>query len=254
MVALRDPIHGCPWDRVQDFASIAPYTIEEAYEVADAIAGGDMDELRDELGDLLLQVIFHARMSEERGSFDFDDVANAISDKLERRHPHVFADEHMDSPEEQSLAWEALKAAERAVRLGDDEPSALDAVRGGRPALAHSQALQEAAAAKGFDWSDAHEVLPKLREELRELEAALADEGGQDQAVEELGDLLFSCTNLARHLGVDADGALRRASAKFERRFRHMERSMRARGRALEDATLDEMNDLWESSKRASTG
>lgn len=253
MVALRDPDHGCPWDRVQDFASIAPYTIEEAYEVADAIAGGDMDELRDELGDLLLQVIFHARMSEEQGTFDFDDVANAISDKLERRHPHVFGDERIASAEDQSRAWEELKMAERAARQGDDHVSVLDTVRGGRPALQHAEALQQAAATKGFDWSDAGGVLPKLREELRELETALSDSGEHDHAVEELGDLLFSCVNLARHLRTDADSVLRRASGKFEKRFRRLEKDVRAQGRALEDATLEEMNALWESSKGAGT-
>ena len=170
MTALRDPQNGCPWDREQDFASIAPYTVEEAYEVADAIAAGDMDNLRDELGDLLFQVVFHAHMGNEQGHFDFDDVANAICDKLERRHPHVFGEQRIDSADEQSRAWEAHKAAERAERAGVDDQSILEAVRGARPALEHAARLQRAAAAYGFDWNDAREVLPKLAEELGELE------------------------------------------------------------------------------------
>jgi MazG family protein len=253
MVALRDPAVGCPWDREQNFASIAPYTIEEAYEVADAIARNDMNDLRDELGDLLFQVVFHARMAEEEGAFGFDDVANAIGDKLERRHPHVFGDEKIDSAEEQSRAWEAHKKAERVARGGDARQSVLDAVRGGRPALQHAAELQAVAARHGFDWSDVRDVLPKLREELMELESAVARSGGHEQAAEELGDLLFSCVNLARHLRVDADGALRGANAKFERRFRHVERSILEQGRTLEDASLEEMDALWESAKRADT-
>ena len=250
MAALRDPRSGCPWDREQDFASIAPYTIEEAYEVADAIAAGDMQSLRDELGDLLFQVVFHARMASEARRFDFDDVARAICEKLERRHPHVFGDERIDSAEEQSRAWEAHKAAERAARRSDAPASVLDEVRGARPALAYAAALQAAAADYGFDWSDARGVLPKIAEELAELEAAVAGDGDASPA-EELGDLLFACVNIARHLGVDADGALRGACAKFERRFRHVERGLAAEGRALEDASLEEMDALWESSKRS---
>ncbi len=251
MVALRDPDHGCPWDREQDFQSITPYTIEEAYEVADAIARGDMDDLRDELGDLLFQVVFHAHMGSERGAFDFDDVANTISDKLERRHPHVFGDEEIGSAEQQSRAWEAHKKAERAAREGSRAPSVLDAVHSGRPALQRATELQRAAASQGFDWHDAASVLPKLREELVELETAMAQPGGHQQAVEELGDLLFTCVNLARHLNVDADETLRRANTKFEKRFRRMESRVQRQGGSLEDATLTEMDALWESGKRA---
>jgi len=253
MTALRDPARGCPWDREQNFASVAPYTIEEAFEVADAIALGDMRDLRDELGDLLFQVVFHAQMGSEQGAFDFDDVANAISDKLERRHPHVFGDAQIGSSEEQSRAWAAHKKAERAARGRGLAHSALDAVHGGRPALQHAAELQTAAACDGFDWRDAAGVLPKLREELGELETALAQPEGQQQATEELGDVLFTCVNLARHLGVDADGALRRANTKFENRFRHMEKNILEQGRTLEDATLAEMDVLWESAKRAGT-
>jgi len=249
MAALRDPQTGCPWDRAQDFASIAPYTVEEAYEVADAIAAGDMENLRDELGDLLFQVVFHAHMGKENGSFDFDDVANAICEKLERRHPHVFGEQQIDSAEEQARAWEAHKAAERASRAGDAGESVLDTVRGARPALNQATALQEAAAAYGFDWSDAREVLPKVGEELAELEAAVAS-GSPTHAVEELGDLLFACVNVARHLGVDADAALRQACAKFQRRFRHVESGIAAEGKTLEQATLEEMDALWASGKR----
>jgi MazG family protein len=251
MVALRDPDHGCPWDREQDFQSITPYTIEEAYEVADAIARGDMDDLRDELGDLLFQVVFHAYMGSERGAFDFDDVANAISDKLERRHPHVFGDEQIGSAQQQSRAWEDHKKAERAARGCSRAPSVLDAVHSGRPALQRATELQRAAASQGFDWRDAASVLPKLREELAELETAMAQPDRQPQAVEELGDLLFTCVNLARHLNVDADETLRRANTKFENRFRRMESRVQRQGGSLEDATLTEMDALWESGKRA---
>lgn len=251
MVALRDPEHGCPWDREQDFESIVAYTIEEAYEVADAISRGHMEDLRDELGDLLFQVVFHAHMGSERGAFDFDDVATAIGDKLERRHPHVFGDEKIGNAQAQSRAWEALKRAERAARQEDRAQSVLDAVHGGRPALQRATELQRAAASQGFDWPDSASVLPKLREELAELEAALARRDGHEQAVEELGDLLFTCVNLARHLDVDADTALRRASTKFETRFRRMEQCVVEQGKTLEEASLTELERLWDSAKRA---
>ncbi len=249
MTALRDPNHGCPWDREQNFASVAPYTIEEAFEVADAIAAGDMRDLRDELGDLLFQVVFHAQIASEQSAFDFDDVATAISDKLERRHPHVFGEAQIGSAEEQTRAWEAHKKAERAAR----GCSVLDVVRGGRPALQRAAELQRAAACHGFDWRDAAGVLPKLHEELGELEAAMSQPEGREQAREELGDLLFTCVNLARHLDIDADGALRRANTKFENRFRRVEEDIRAQGGTLEDATLAEMDALWEAAKRAGT-
>ena len=254
MQALRDPERGCPWDREQDFATIAPYTIEEAYEVADAIARGDLGDLRDELGDLLFQVVFHARMAEERGAFDFDDVARAIADKLERRHPHVFGGEVIASAEAQSRAWESHKEAERAAR-GDGGPaSLLDRVRGGRPALERARDLQRAAAAGGFDWGDAREVLPKLEEELGELAAAMSRPEDATRVADELGDLIFSCVNLARHLGVDAGVALGRANAKFERRFRDMERALAARGTRVEEATMAELESLWTAAKRGEAG
>ena len=251
MKALRDQEHGCPWDREQDFESIASYTVEEAYEVADAIARGDMEDLRDELGDLLFQVVFHAQMGSEQGAFDFDAVATAISDKLERRHPHVFGDEEAGSADEQSRAWEAHKMAERAGRGRGQTHSVLDSVHAGRPPLRRATELQRAAACHGFDWRDAIEVLPKLREELGELEASLSVADGHEQVVEELGDLLFTCVNLSRHLGVDADAVLCRANAKFENRFRRMERDIAAQGKALEDLSVAEMDALWESGKRA---
>ena len=253
MIALRDPDHGCPWDREQDFQSITPYTIEEAYEVADAIARDDMGDLRDELGDLLFQVVFHAHMGSERGAFDFDDVANAISDKLERRHPHVFDGEEIGSAEQQSRAWEAHKKAERAASERGQAHSVLDSVHGGRPALQRATELQRAAASQGFDWRDAASVLPKLREELDELEIAMSRPDGHQDAVEELGDLLFTCVNLTRHLNVDADEILRRANTKFEKRFRRMESRVQRQGGSLEDATLAEMDALWEAGKRADT-
>jgi ATP diphosphatase len=257
MIALRDPDHGCPWDREQDFQSITPYTIEEAYEVADAIARGDMGDLRDELGDLLFQVVFHAHMGSEQGAFDFDDVVNAISDKLERRHPHVFGHvlggEEIGSAEQQSRAWEAHKKAERAASERGQAHSVLDSVHGGRPALQRATELQRAAASQGFDWRDAASVLPKLREELDELETAMSRPDGHQDSVEELGDLLFTCVNLARHLNVDADEILRRANTKFDNRFRRMESRVQRQGGSLEDATPAQMDALWEAGKRADT-
>ncbi len=257
MIALRDPDHGCPWDREQDFQSITPYTIVEAYEVADAIARGDMGDLRDELGDLLFQVVFHAHMGSEQGAFDFDDVVNAISDKLERRHPHVFGHvlggEEIGSAEQQSRAWEAHKKAERAASERGQAHSVLDSVHGGRPALQRATELQRAAASQGFDWRDAASVLPKLREELDELETAMSRPDGHQDSVEELGDLLFTCVNLARHLNVDADEILRRANTKFDNRFRRMESRVQRQGGSLEDATPAQMDALWEAGKRADT-
>lgn len=254
MDALRDPVRGCPWDREQDFQSIVPHTIEEAYEVADAVARGDLEDLRDELGDLLFQVVFQAHLAGERGVFDFHDVANAISDKLERRHPHVFGDEKIDSSLEQSRAWEAHKLAEREAGRQAGARSALEAVHPGRPALQHATELQRAAASVGFDWPQAVSVLAKLREELGELEAALGGGQTRERAVEELGDLLFTCVNFARHLHVDADSTLRRASVKFENRFRRMEKRASEQGRRLEGASLAELDVLWEAAKRDQSG
>ena len=229
MARLRDPQRGCPWDVQQDFATIAPYTIEEAYEVADAIARGDLEHLKDELGDLLLQVVYHAQMAKEAGLFDFDEVAAAIADKMVRRHPHVFGGAAIEDARAQSLAWEAHKAAERATRaegghgILDDVPLAL-------PALVRAAKLQRRAARVGFDWPEPAQVLDKLEEEIAELRAEL--EGGADagRVGEEIGDLLFALVNLARHLEVDAEAALRRTNAKFERRFRHLEAALRAEG------------------------
>jgi ATP diphosphatase len=251
MARLRDPDGGCPWDLQQDFASIAPYTIEEAYEVADAIARGDLEHLRDELGDLLLQVVYHAQMAKEAGRFDFEQVAAAIADKMVRRHPHVFGAAEVESARAQSHAWEAAKAAERAGKAeaagGDhgilhDVPLAL-------PALVRAAKLQRRAARVGFDWPDAAQVLDKLDEEIAELRTELEGHASAERLSDEIGDLLFATVNLARHLEVDGESALRQANAKFERRFRAIEEALRARGRRLEDASLDEMEALWQAAK-----
>lgn len=248
MAALRDPEGGCPWDREQDFLSIAPYTIEEAYEVADAIARDDMDELRDELGDLLFQVVFHARMAEERGAFAFDNVVEAIVQKMTRRHPHVFGQAEVADAEAQTRAWERLKAEER--REKGEQHSLLDGVTLGLPALSRAWKLQKRAARAGFDWSSAEGVLDKVEEELREVRAEL--EAGDAAALQdEIGDLLFACVNLARHAGVDAEGALRDGNSKFERRFRYLESALRQQGRELEQCSLEEMDRLWEEAKRS---
>lgn len=246
MARLRDPEGGCPWDREQDFASIAPYTLEEAYEVAEAIAHGDSEELRDELGDLLFQVVFHARMAEERGWFAFTDVVEAICDKMIRRHPHVFADAEVADAREQTEAWEAMKARERADRRQDD--SALAGVSLALPGLTRARKLQARAARVGFDWPDAAGVLAKVREELDELEQVL--DGGSPEAIEEeLGDLLFAVVNLARHRELDPEAAMRAANAKFMGRFQAMERRARARGEDLAVLSPEAMDELWEAVK-----
>ncbi len=252
MVRLRHPTEGCPWDREQDFRSIAPHTLEEAYEVADAIERGDMADLRDELGDLLFQVVFYARMAEELEYFDFQDVARSISDKLIRRHPHVFGGAQVRSVEEQTRAWEAQKARERRAKAGDQtEHSQLDHVSVALPALTRAAKLQRRAARVGFDWSDVDSVMEKIREELDELQAALK---GSDEAhvVHELGDLLFSCANLARHLTQDPETALRGANARFEDRFRKMESLLQSQDRPLEEASLAEMDAAWNRIKAES--
>jgi len=255
MTTLRTPGSGCPWDLEQNFATIAPYTIEEAYEVADAIARGDLDDLRDELGDLLLQVVFHARMAEEQNAFSFGDVVEAITAKMIRRHPHVFADKDGRlTPSDVKGAWDRIKAdekAERAARRRQDEPahkSLLTGVKAGQPALSRAMELQRKASSVGFDWNDPRAVLHKIREEADEIEAAL-DRGDANELAAETGDLLFALVNLARHVGADPDMALRGTNAKFERRFGYIERALAARGRSLEDASLAEMDALWNEAK-----
>jgi ATP diphosphatase len=254
MAALRAPEGGCPWDLQQTFATIVPYTLEEAYEVADAIERGDFADLRDELGDLLLQVVFHARMAEEAGRFDFGGVVEAITTKLIRRHPHVFADARGLSPDEVKALWGRIKAEERRERAGqgvapERRASALSGVPIALPALTRALKLQEKAGKVGFDWNDARAVLAKLREEMDEIEAEIeARDAGK--VADEVGDLLFAVANLARHLHVDPEGALRGANAKFERRFGHIEARLAAAGRPLEEASLDDMEALWNEAKR----
>ncbi len=251
MAQLRDPEAGCPWDVEQSFASIAPYTIEEAYEVADAIQSGDLEGLKDELGDLLLQVVFHARMAEEQGLFGFRDVVISICEKMTRRHPHVFGDAGIEDEAAQRIAWEKHKEEERKVRAThqDEVLSALHGVSVALPGLTRAVKLQKRAARVGFDWGDALPVFAKVREELEELEAVMEEGEGQERAEEELGDLLFVCANLARHFKVDPESALRHANAKFERRFQYVETALRAGGRSLSDADLAEMDRLWEECK-----
>lgn len=251
MAKLRDPDGGCPWDVEQTFATIAPYTIEEAYEVADAIHRGDMTALKDELGDLLLQVFFHARMAEEAGDFAYDDVAQAITDKMIRRHPHVFGDTDIATAEAQTVHWEDLKAKERAEKgeAPAEDASALDGVAIPLPALTRAEKLQKRAARIGFDWPEAAPVIAKIEEELAELRAEMAGGTSQARLEEEMGDLLFAVANLARHLKIDPETALRRGNHKFEDRFRRMEKRLRGQGRDPADAGLDEMEAAWQAEK-----
>jgi ATP diphosphatase len=253
MAMLRTPASGCPWDLEQNFSTIAPYTIEEAYEVADAIARGDLDDLRDELGDLLLQVVFHARMAEEQNAFSFGDVVEAITRKMIRRHPHVFADKDGRlSPSDVKGAWDRIKAEEKAERAARRPPGEaahlLSSVKTGQPALARAMELQRKASQVGFDWNDPRAVLHKIREEADEIETAL-DRGDAEALAEETGDLLFALVNLARHIGADPEQALRGTNAKFERRLGYIERGLAAQGRSLESASLTEMDALWNEAK-----
>ena len=256
MARLRTPVTGCPWDLEQNFSTIAPYTIEEAYEVVDAIARGDLDDLRDELGDLLLQVVFHARMAEEEKAFAFGDVVEAITRKMIRRHPHVFADKDGKlTPSEVKGAWERIKAEEKVERAARRPPeqaahtSLLSTVKAGQPALKRAMELQRKASTVGFDWNDPRAVLQKIREEADEIEEAL-DRNDADELAAETGDLLFALVNLARHVGADPEHALRGTNAKFERRFAYIERALAAQGRSLDQASLEEMDALWNAAKR----
>jgi ATP diphosphatase len=247
MAALRTPQSGCPWDLAQNFATIAPYTLEEAYEVADAIARNDLTDLKEELGDLLLQVVFHARMAEEQNAFDFGDVVEAITEKLIRRHPHVFADERATDPQAVKGLWEEIKAQEKALRGRSEDKGALAGVPVALPALTRALKLQANASRVGFDWNDPRAVLRKIREEADEIEDAL--DGDETNAAAEIGDLLFAAVNLARHLHADPEALLRQTNQKFERRFAAIERALAARGKAPQDTTLAEMDALWDEAK-----
>jgi nucleoside triphosphate diphosphatase len=249
MAALRNPGSGCPWDIEQNFATIAPYTLEEAYEVADAIARGDLGALKDELGDLLLQVVFHARMAQEQGAFEFGDVVEGITAKLIRRHPHVFADAQGHTAQAVKGLWERIKAEEKAER-GEAEGGALAGVPVALPALTRALKLQDKAGRVGFDWNDPRSVLAKIREETDEIEAAL-DAGDNAHVAHEVGDLLFAVVNLARHMAADPEGVLRATNVKFERRFAAIEAALAARGKRPQDATLAEMDALWDAAKAA---
>lgn len=260
MARLRDPVGGCPWDVEQTFATIAPYTVEEAYEVADAIDRDDLPALKDELGDLLLQVVFHARMAQEQGAFGFDDVVAAISDKMVRRHPHVFAGASVEDAEAQTVAWEEQKRRERAA-AGEADTSALAGIARGLPEWQRAVKLQKRAASVGFDWPDVAPVIAKLHEEIDEVRAEFAavaaapdDAAARDRLEDEIGDLLFVAANLARHGKVDVGAALRRANLKFERRFRAMETLAAADGTSLASLSLDAQDGYWDRAKREERG
>jgi MazG family protein len=253
MAQLRDPHRGCPWDRKQTYATIIPYTVEEVYEVVDAVDRGDMADLREELGDLLFQVVFLARIAEEEGCFDFMAVAQAIGEKLVRRHPHVFADESFESEEALSRAWDGHKALERASKRGGKEPaeaaSRLDGIAAALPPLVRAGKLQNRAARAGFDWSAIDEVIAKVREEVAEFAAEAAAGSGHQRLEDELGDILFSCVNVARHAKVDPESALRRANRRFEARFRNMETEAARLGLRLEELAPEKLEELWLSAK-----
>lgn len=250
MQRLRDPERGCPWDLEQDFASLVPHTLEEAYEVAEAIESKDYAELQDELGDLLFQVVFYAQLAAEQSRFDFDDVVQAIADKLVRRHPHVFGDHEVADAQHQTQAWEAHKASERQRKAGATAAGALAGVSRTLPSLSRAQKLQRRAARVGFDWPEVSGVLAKIEEELAECRAELRG-GDRARLQEEVGDLLFACVNLARHVDVDAETALRQGNRKFEARFEAMERHLQTQGIDVEGAGLDQLDAAWEAVKRA---
>jgi len=249
MSRLRDPQQGCPWDLQQDFRSVAPYTIEEAYEVADAIERNDLPALRGELGDLLFQVVFHARLAQEIGAFDFNEVVESICDKMERRHPHVFGTSKVDTVEQQSLAWEQIKRRERAGR-GGFEDSVLSDVPLALPALSRAAKIGRRAAQTGFQWPDVAGALDKLDEEIAEMRLEVERGGDRAGIAAEVGDVLFCMVNICRYLQIDPEDSLRGTNAKFERRFRHIERRLKEGGRDPGEASLEEMDALWEESKR----
>lgn len=255
MRRLRDPQDGCAWDIKQNFKTIAPYTLEEAYEVLDAIERNDLDDLRDELGDLLLQVVFHAQMASELGAFTFDDVASSINEKMIRRHPHVFGDKKFSSEQELKASWDAIKAEERQAKLNKaakpttNTTSAVDGIARTLPALSHADKLQTRAARVGFDWPDIRPVWSKLDEEIGEVKEAIGS-GSQDATEDEIGDLLFTVVNLARHASVDAEQALKRSSAKFESRFREVEQLAETREASMQQMTLEQLDALWDEAKR----
>lgn len=257
MAALRTPVTGCPWDLEQNFETIKPYTIEEAYEVADAIERGDLDDLREELGDLLLQVVFHARMAEEIGEFTFDDVVQAITTKMIRRHPHVFGTGDANDPKAVKVRWEEIKAEEKRERrerraargiTEDHKQGFLGSVHRSQPALTEALKLQQQAAKVGFDWSEPEPILDKIEEEIGELRAALKS-GNKAKVADELGDLIFAAVNIGRHVGADPEMALRGTNTKFRRRFAHIERELEKAGESLEEASLERMEDLWQAAK-----
>jgi len=251
MAALRDRESGCPWDLEQTFETIAPYTIEEAYEVAEAIAGDDMDELRDELGDLLFQVVYHARMAEERGAFNFDDVAKAVADKMIHRHPHVFGDHSASNIEDVGGIWEEMKQRERAAKGRANPESALDDVPLALPGLTRAWKMHRKAARVGFDWPDTASLFAKVREELDELEAEIAGGEPPERIADELGDVLFTVVRLADFAKQDPEAAMRGAQRKFTRRFKYMEAHLHADGRHVSDASMDELEALWRAAKQA---
>lgn len=252
MAKLRDPNGGCPWDLAQSFRTIVPHTIEEAYEVADAIEQDDLESLKGELGDLLFQAVFYAQMAREAGSFDMADVLRGLNDKMIKRHPHVFGTVSIADAEAQTHAWEKQKAEERAAVAAAKglKPSALDGVIGGLPALTRAEKLQKRAARVGFDWPEAMQVLDKIAEETQEIRAALEQKAPKDSVAEEIGDLLFAVVNLARHLEIDSEGALRTANRKFERRFRRVEAILATQGKEPAGSTLDEMEAAWVQAKQ----
>jgi len=248
MKRLRDPVKGCAWDLEQDFSTIAPHTIEEAYEVAEAIEVNDMPHLKDELGDLLFQVVFHAQMAHEKNYFDFSDVVEAICEKMTRRHPHIFAEENYRSAGEQTKAWENQKAEERKSK--NHKVSVLDGVTSALPALSRAVKLQNRAARVGFDWPDTAQLLDKLNEEMAELSAEMVKSCNEAKIFEEFGDMMFVYANLARHMNIDPESALRSANYKFERRFKQVEQRAEKQNKALENMALEEMDQLWDDVKR----
>lgn len=249
MKTLRDPIHGSPWDKEQDFSSIAPYTIAEAYEVADAVERNDMGDLCSELGDLLFQVVYHAQLADEKRYFSFEDIVTGVSDKLQQRYPHVFGDQKIKNAKAQSRVWEGLKAQERKKKSKEKFISIIEGVNLNMPSLSRAQKLQSRAATVGFDWNDIQSVFAKIQEEIEEFRGELSVHPDNSKVREELGDLLFTCVNLARHVDIDAEAALRSANHKFETRFRYIEDTLAGQNKGLEGTSLEEMEKLWEAAK-----